>query len=1047
MHDICMQAMYHQSATDLYNDDNIKDRLLLSYEKAMSIWRQLSIANQSSSNILAVGRREDFVYEELQSEYNVVSRNLTIRNREGNIEIVIDDDKVFGQNDPKKDTYGLKYTQHVKDNRKGYTCHCAATTCTLFPIGIHWEHEGESSHSCIEKILTSLFRHSVSGYLDLRHVTLFSDRGYWTPTLVFWLLSCGAFVVGTLIRALCWPITYNQEKKGNDLRTFLNPKGPPSLYLTRLQNEKTRNQRLTIGAFRSGTDNISLAMSSKNHANEWDCILLDPKDYDLYRGNRLLERIFRRVDSKENDEETEDKIEEVMAHLSEHHVNAITILQGTVDWKYARRFSFTSATSYDIIKVCLGKKCWHLFENKSHFRAVKAYLDGSFPSEQEEDDEQQQQENFRRQNQDSDSEYDESIFPETTEQQVKQDIYLLNSDRLSATELRSSPFYSKIDYFRAFIKHVTRKSDASSQKTIPTSLPALRKLVDMWLDEPNKEQRKYFFLKVEGLQKAMAKKFGMNWKTDRFPGRAKPGEKDLLEHLGMENSGTNNDEAACKELLLTALFKQTFFPPLKGDAKEAASIGHRNEKPIVLKLSEEVPEIKAIFGAPLVEKIDQPWVKDSADFITVIDDYGLKIKITEIKTRTSVQTASREYERVNRVNAIRHGTINATSPILRDCIANRGEALQLLHHSLTYNSDFVWHVVGSAHGQIISSVRVQFSASIRDEYAKCLEDLKNLILPWAYDRLADRVPEDLLQLAETSLKDLVGGRYGLVQQFCMWRELLSLPKPLPPLRRIIPAIHAEWNIKKTASDTITKLIDGSRNQIKPPSAYINANTLVSARTINYALVTCHRLRQLFSSSPEKSESLRDFRNAANLRFTYKQTIKSATQCFRSMIEENVNRESTAVNMGNKTEEPNRRVRIQGELTSNRLLLPAPYTSKTPNRNLKQRYESEDESIPKEIIERRKNCKGPAIFIVPQKEGEKKAPKKCFVCDARTNWWCTGCHHYFCMNAKNAIKVGDREPTFAYFNTLNPEEPIVCTQLFCWHQSHRAAFGDERMPIP
>ncbi len=78
MHDICMQAMYHQSATDLYNDDNIKDRLLLSYEKAMSIWRQLSIANQSSSNILAVGRREDFVYEELQSEYNVVSRNLTI---------------------------------------------------------------------------------------------------------------------------------------------------------------------------------------------------------------------------------------------------------------------------------------------------------------------------------------------------------------------------------------------------------------------------------------------------------------------------------------------------------------------------------------------------------------------------------------------------------------------------------------------------------------------------------------------------------------------------------------------------------------------------------------------------------------------------------------------------------------------------------------------------------------------------------------------------------------------------------------------------------
>jgi hypothetical protein len=50
------------------------------------------------------------MYEELQAEYNRISRNLTIRNRPRNIKIVVDDDNVFGQNDPKKDTYGLKYT-------------------------------------------------------------------------------------------------------------------------------------------------------------------------------------------------------------------------------------------------------------------------------------------------------------------------------------------------------------------------------------------------------------------------------------------------------------------------------------------------------------------------------------------------------------------------------------------------------------------------------------------------------------------------------------------------------------------------------------------------------------------------------------------------------------------------------------------------------------------------------------------------------------------------------------------------------------------------
>jgi hypothetical protein len=73
-------------------------------------------------------------------------------------------------------------------------------------------------------------------------------------------------------------------------------------------------------------------------------------------------------------------------------------------------------------------------------------------------------------------------------------------------------------------------------------------------------------------------------------------------------------------------------------------------------------------------------------------------------------------------------------------------------------------------------------------------------------------------VAATSLKDIVGGRFGLVQQFNLWKQLLLCPLQLPPLRRRIPMIHAEWNVeKKTASDTITKMIDGSHNQIIPPS--------------------------------------------------------------------------------------------------------------------------------------------------------------------------------------------------------------------------------------
>jgi hypothetical protein len=143
LHVIFIQETYQLSSTELYNDEVFKDHLLLNYTESMSVWKKLSIANQSSSKVLAVGRREDFIFEELQSEYNIVSRNLTIRNREGNIEIVVDNDKVFGQNDPKKDTFGLKYTQHVKDNRKGYNCHVAATTCTFS----QWAYDGSNKEN------------------------------------------------------------------------------------------------------------------------------------------------------------------------------------------------------------------------------------------------------------------------------------------------------------------------------------------------------------------------------------------------------------------------------------------------------------------------------------------------------------------------------------------------------------------------------------------------------------------------------------------------------------------------------------------------------------------------------------------------------------------------------------------------------------------------------------------------------------------------------------------------------------------------------------
>lgn len=121
----------------------------------------------------------------------------------------------------------------------------------------------------------------------------------------------------------------------------------------------------------------------------------------------------------------------------------------------------------------------------------------------------------------------------------------------------------------------------------------------------------------------------------------------------------------------------------------------------------------------------------------------------------------------------------------------------MLHHALAFDSEFVRHVTGDRHGQIISSVRVRFSTEIREAYGKCLQELKDFLFPWAYEARTNTIPEDVLQLAEDeSLKDIVGGRQGLVQQFCMWKGLMKLDHPLPPL-----------------------CIDGSGNKIISPMEY------------------------------------------------------------------------------------------------------------------------------------------------------------------------------------------------------------------------------------
>lgn len=61
------------------------------------------------------------------------------------MKITTDDDKMHFQLCSKADTQGLKSTQHVRDNRKGFVAHTACYTASGLPIGIEWERENDDS--------------------------------------------------------------------------------------------------------------------------------------------------------------------------------------------------------------------------------------------------------------------------------------------------------------------------------------------------------------------------------------------------------------------------------------------------------------------------------------------------------------------------------------------------------------------------------------------------------------------------------------------------------------------------------------------------------------------------------------------------------------------------------------------------------------------------------------------------------------------------------------------------------------------------------------
>ena len=86
-------------------------------------------------------RREEPLWETLERFVNEVLRSISISGRDGRVPVALDDDKIWMDisNARSSDLFNLKFTTHVKPNRKGIVAHTAVSTCLNIPLGIVFE--------------------------------------------------------------------------------------------------------------------------------------------------------------------------------------------------------------------------------------------------------------------------------------------------------------------------------------------------------------------------------------------------------------------------------------------------------------------------------------------------------------------------------------------------------------------------------------------------------------------------------------------------------------------------------------------------------------------------------------------------------------------------------------------------------------------------------------------------------------------------------------------------------------------------------------------
>ena len=160
-----------------------------------------------------------------------------------------------------------------------------------------------------------------------------------------------------------------------------------------------------------------------------------------------------------------------------------------------------------------------------------------------------------------------------------------------------------------------------------------------------------------------------------------------------------------KVRLLQRIIQSSTLPKPYGKSKEYCKRGHHLEKRLAKAMLDEKDslDLEKLFEVGIVHKKDEPYVKDSIDYLgltTSNEVVGIEMKS---RLRPATDQAQREILHMSQGSFGDSKIVNVTSdsPDLEKYIPSTHEVVQVLHHAYTYDLDQVWLVAGDDEGRTI----------------------------------------------------------------------------------------------------------------------------------------------------------------------------------------------------------------------------------------------------------------------------------------------------------------------------------------------------------